>query len=47
MNSKLANINKNTQSDHQGLSYISDIVADIKATAMMVVLMDDKDREAS
>ncbi|MGQ0622253.1 MAG: bifunctional 3,4-dihydroxy-2-butanone-4-phosphate synthase/GTP cyclohydrolase II [Panacagrimonas sp.] len=44
MNSKVANINKNTQSDHQGLNYISDIVADIKA-GKMVVLMDDEDRE--
>lgn len=42
--SKVANINKNREATHHGLDYISDIVADLKA-GKMVVMMDDEDRE--
>ncbi|MGQ0503491.1 MAG: bifunctional 3,4-dihydroxy-2-butanone-4-phosphate synthase/GTP cyclohydrolase II [Panacagrimonas sp.] len=44
MNSKVAPISKNVDDGRHGLNYISDIVADIKA-GKMVVLMDDEDRE--
>lgn len=44
MTTKVTNINKNHESSPPGLDYISDIVADIKA-GKMVILMDDEDRE--
>ena len=44
MNNKVTNISKNIESAHHGLNYISDIVADLKA-GKMVVMMDDEDRE--
>jgi 3,4-dihydroxy 2-butanone 4-phosphate synthase / GTP cyclohydrolase II len=43
-NSKVTSINKANESPSPGLNYISDIVADIKA-GKMVILMDDEDRE--
>ncbi len=44
MTGKVTAINKQSDDPDQGLHYISDIVADIKA-GKMVVLMDDEDRE--
>ncbi len=44
MTAKVTNITKNQESAPNGLDYISDIVADIKA-GKMVILMDDEDRE--
>jgi 3,4-dihydroxy 2-butanone 4-phosphate synthase/GTP cyclohydrolase II len=42
--SKVTSISKSTEEGRKGLDYISDIVADIKA-GKMVVMMDDEDRE--
>ncbi len=42
--SKVTSISKSTEDGRTGLDYISDIVADIKA-GKMVVMMDDEDRE--
>ncbi len=42
--SKVTSISKSTEEGQKGLNYISDIVADIKA-GKMVVMMDDEDRE--
>ncbi len=44
MTGKVTPINKQAEGPQQGLDYISDIVADIKA-GKMVVMMDDEDRE--
>ena len=44
MNNKVTNISKNSDIAPHGLNYISDIVADLKA-GKMVVMMDDEDRE--
>ncbi|MGQ0529374.1 MAG: bifunctional 3,4-dihydroxy-2-butanone-4-phosphate synthase/GTP cyclohydrolase II [Panacagrimonas sp.] len=44
MNNKVTNISKNSDTAPHGLNYISDIVADLKA-GKMVVMMDDEDRE--
>ncbi len=43
--SKVTSISKSTEEGQKGLNYISDIVADIKAEMVIVVMMDDEDRE--